>query len=1216
MSEDHANRAMHPSEAMLAAYALSQCNQAEQLAIDEHCFACERCRARLTILMRVCTVEERVTEPQLKQVFPLSLESLTHTGHQAEGTEVSSPPKSNFAIDIGSQPVINSSGRKLSLYFRTSPRYWMLALALLTVFVMGAVYYGVSLYAPEDKGLMALRRSYRNSRPLEARVTGDFSYQPFERKRGEVEMPGIDRDQLNYALAEMTRAVALQPTGETRHALGRLYLLMGDFKQAEEQMLLALSGLPRNAKLHSDLATLYYERSKYAEPLPLYSKAIDHYRTALEIEPRLAEAWFNLALCYEQMALFGESRKSWERYLEIDSQSAWAVEARARLQKMDSRAGPADVRRNVQVALQNATTANDRVALQQLVGEHYVTVKQIATEQLFDEYLKATLADDTATASARLQTLKLIGDLAAESKDDRFIADAIDFAARASPAVKQRVQESRLALRQAAQEFTRSSYDASFKFYSQALRAAESIGDQCHAEIASLQLAYHYILRADSTSFFKIGNKLLADADRLRHRQIQAKILLELANVYLRSLQTERALECSLRATEIAVKLSDTESAITGLRFSGAAYTLTGDYERAIEKNFAAVAQLRNHQSNASSSFMPYYQLAETLFQMRSYNRALDYQLEMQTRVRESKNPMFLAGTVGRLGLIYWKLGREQEAKRLLDEALTYSEKISDLNLRALLEADLYTTIGDFLVDQNQTNNSLSSEAISAYQTALKTTRKANSRIYLSAIRQGLARAYLAQGKLAEAEVELKASIALAERDRQQINDARSRSLLLASRQNVYRTMTDFQFVTKQDQVQAFNYAEIAKSRDLLDLLSNARKTQAKPAQLQFALARDAQPLKLRQVQQALPEGTQVITYAVTEERLFIWLLKSQDLFSTSMEISADRLQQLVTSYLRDLRAQQNIALLNSQASELYEILIAPVAAKLDSGQSLHIVTDGVLAQLPFSALKVPGQNRYLTEDFALVVNPSASVLVKALTLARRQASMPRTAANESFFGLSNPRFSREQFPGLPVLPAADEEVNKAKSFYTQAQTVSREQATERALVKQMSNHQLVHIATHVLVNSEAPSLSTIVLARENIRKGIAVSSANDGALRAHEISHLRLPSTRLVILSGCRSAVGDYTRGEALSALAQGFFAAGVPAVVASLWDVDDDSTAALMQAFHFQHRVKQKSFAAALSEAQRTLIKAAEAKQQHPYYWAAFALLGNGASNSMHLD
>jgi CHAT domain-containing protein len=104
------------------------------------------------------------------------------------------------------------------------------------------------------------------------------------------------------------------------------------------------------------------------------------------------------------------------------------------------------------------------------------------------------------------------------------------------------------------------------------------------------------------------------------------------------------------------------------------------------------------------------------------------------------------------------------------------------------------------------------------------------------------------------------------------------------------------------------------------------------------------------------------------------------------------------------------------------------------------------------------------------------------------------------------------------------------------------------------------------------------------------------------------------VILSGCRSALGVYTRGEALSGLAQAFLAAKVPAVMASLWEVDDERTAELMQTFHYHHQAKKQGFSESLSHAQRSLIYAADPKRRHPYYWAAFLLAGDGLSVLPH--
>jgi CHAT domain-containing protein len=82
---------------------------------------------------------------------------------------------------------------------------------------------------------------------------------------------------------------------------------------------------------------------------------------------------------------------------------------------------------------------------------------------------------------------------------------------------------------------------------------------------------------------------------------------------------------------------------------------------------------------------------------------------------------------------------------------------------------------------------------------------------------------------------------------------------------------------------------------------------------------------------------------------------------------------------------------------------------------------------------------------------------------------------------------------------------------------------------------------------------------------------------------------------------------------LVQAFLAAGVPTVVASLWDVDDESSSDLMRAFHYQYRVKHQNFSESLRQAQCSLIHGADSRRQHPYYWAAFLLAGNGCDSPL---
>jgi CHAT domain-containing protein len=96
-----------------------------------------------------------------------------------------------------------------------------------------------------------------------------------------------------------------------------------------------------------------------------------------------------------------------------------------------------------------------------------------------------------------------------------------------------------------------------------------------------------------------------------------------------------------------------------------------------------------------------------------------------------------------------------------------------------------------------------------------------------------------------------------------------------------------------------------------------------------------------------------------------------------------------------------------------------------------------------------------------------------------------------------------------------------------------------------------------------------------------------------------------LVVLSGCRTAVGKEVRGEGVMGLTRGFQYAGVPRVIASLWKVQDRTTAELMTRFYKALWENGLSPAAALREAQRSLSR--EPRYRHPYSWAGFVLQGD---------
>ncbi len=110
--------------------------------------------------------------------------------------------------------------------------------------------------------------------------------------------------------------------------------------------------------------------------------------------------------------------------------------------------------------------------------------------------------------------------------------------------------------------------------------------------------------------------------------------------------------------------------------------------------------------------------------------------------------------------------------------------------------------------------------------------------------------------------------------------------------------------------------------------------------------------------------------------------------------------------------------------------------------------------------------------------------------------------------------------------------------------------------------------------------------------------------MRVHDLYDLRL-SADLVVLSGCRTALGKKLRGEGLLGLTRGFFYAGARRLVVSFWNVDDRATAELMKRFYRAMLGDRQPPAQALRAAQLSML--GEVEWQAPYYWAGFALHGD---------
>jgi CHAT domain-containing protein/Tfp pilus assembly protein PilF len=1187
------NRAKtHPDRNLMVGYLTGRCTEKARIVVEEHCIDCLDCRIQLsTLLHLIISSADREEHRKFSHLLSLGKEaaerarSIIMTQHEMQRSH-----SSHFSAA--------GKGKRLRI-----PRLVLTPALIIILLLAGSgLGYFISTRQSSDESMLArVRDVYGNTRLLQARVTGGFSYQQYVETRDPGDSTEVNKSLRAALLAELDQEAFAHQRPATRHNLGRLFMLYGEMGPAEEQFLLALKERPRDAKLLADIGALYYERSRKEnkKESELLQKAAEHLSNAVEVDANLPEAWFNRALCYERMNLFLQAESDWKQYLRLDSDSAWAEEARAHLNDLQEHATRLEkLGQNVLAEFQTAEAAGDELKLRELVTQHFVAVRNLAMDQIFDKYLATAIAGEKSQAYVYLQTLKQIGQLISEIKGDRFVIDVVNFAARGNLTVKKDIQEIRQTLQQAGQEHAAGKYGAASELYAKARNAAIRIEDYGHAEMATFGLVRYY---QNNDEIRKLRTQLINDTERRQHLQMQARALSALANAESTAQQLSLSLKHSLQVVEIARELGDTECAIAGLRFVGRVYSDLGDNDSAIKKLSEASSLLRGSWVQPINAAVAYNDMGYTFFHIGKYLTALPYQREAVGLCERSGNATILASMTQRLGMTYGMLGRYDEAMRYLNDAVARAEAIPDQAARVQLQIGIYTRTGDFYIQQKKL-----SEAIATYKRAIENIGQGNSRFHLSSIHKGLATAYLAQGRDSEAEAELEKSIRLTEEAREKINDAGSRDTFLATQQNVYRAMVNFQFFNKNDPARAFNYAEIAKGRALLDALAGPAEVSTNDGQVKLAISSSATPLTIDQVQRMVPPNTQLVQYVLGEKNLMIWLVTRDRVVTAKADISADNLQSKVAAYLDELRKVGNLEGLNSQASELYQWLIAPIRKQLDPNSELCIIPDGVLQDLPFASLVSPETKRYLIEDFSLVINPSASVFARTVEI----SSGKQKGESESFLGFGNPSFNQQAFPKLSTLSRSEQEIEHIRSFYPQHLILTRKQATESALAQQIGNYEIVHLATHTLSNQHSSMLSTIFLAGESDSASEGQNPervAYDGALRAHEIYRLKPRRTRLVVLSSCRSALSDRSRNEAIGGLAQAFLVAGVPTVIASLWNVDDESATRLMERFHAAHRGKRLAFGEALRQTQISFLQTAPARLRHPYFWATFIVTGD---------
>jgi len=933
----------------------------------------------------------------------------------------------------------------------------------------------------------------------------------------------------------------------------------------------------------SDLAAAYAFRAQREDRPSDLLNALDSAQHAVAALPKSAVAQFNRALIEETVGLTDDALDSWNQFLKLDH-TAHMNEARAHRDRLQKTIDPTTQWDRNRQQLGAALRAHDRATIERLIKPFPSSAERYLEEEL----LRPEHFDEAKTLALEL----------ARITNDRFPVDVVNAVERspvlwtahvafadARRADRELSKTRAAAYENAAQLLERSGsplsllarlgYATVVSFAGKPDARARSSALLAPIEEEARRRGFHRVLarvHATDANFLRTMSRYveslskseaaLTEYENSADPEGVADTLMRTVGTLRSAGQNDLAWRTAMRALRASDHLAETR----------ARHNLFGE--------FAATAVTLGHTSLAllyenTALRILQHQLFITPPEQRDYITALQANLSIVRRARAE---------------IELRLGDNDRAASDLAEGIRLRTIATDKNTQQALLSRMKEVQAEAFLRLNPT------AAIASLTDALKLGSQ-ESRTYRASLLAQRADAQWRAGRPDAAETDLRAALAELRAEQLYMLEHRERgqaenlwSSYFSRFGEAYQTLIRLLADEGRNEV-AFNYAEQARAFEPLYLVSEALPRKF-----------DATPKGRGEIQQALPVGTQLIEYSVLPDRTIVWLL-SRDHFSV-IQLPAGRAEiERHASALQRAAAARTETDFEAQSYVLYnELLEKPLAAMAARPKRLVIIPDGPMHGLPFAALRNPITRRYLIQDFPVEIAGSANLYL--VSLARDRAL--QTTEEPSILLVGDPAFDgRLAFAqGLQPLPHARRECEKIAAQYgAHAQTLLERDATIPRFLERARTSAILHVAAHSIVNAQAPQRSYILL---------APAPGEPGPLEAQALlTRLPLDRTRLVILSTCSSAGGLPIGAEGVAPFVRPLIGAGVPAVIGTLWNVDDATAEDLLVSFHRHYREGYDA-AVALQHAQIDLLmnKNNQSGLGSVLAWAPFQVIGHGSS------
>ena len=591
----------------------------------------------------------------------------------------------------------------------------------------------------------------------------------------------------------------------------------------------------------------------------------------------------------------------------------------------------------------------------------------------------------------------------------------------------------------------------------------------------------------------------------------------------------------------------------SALNNAGLCYGRLGDFDRAAKLQDRAVAFYSKHGRRADYA-SALGELGNTYMQQGQPLRALPLYQQAVSVARDANAPAAI--WAGNLASANIDLGHWDEAEKSNDEAkrLATVGRAGGLAYYDLNSAQIARGRGQLDAAAQLFRHAMENPAV-------------EQEVRWSA-HAGLADIALTQSKPSEAAAHFETALESIEATRADLNKTEFKVSFLTRLITFYQSYVDA--LLDQGHVdQALEVADSSRGRVLA-----TRSKSAAPQRVSAAA--------LRRV--AADSKSVLLSYWLAPNRSYLWVVSANGIHGVALP-PASEIAALVREYkgLLDNAVADPLASAGGAGDRLYDMLVKPASAWIPPSSRVIVVADGPLYGLNFETLPVPGSSRhYWIEDVEVQIAPGLSML------AASHAAAAVTGRSLLLIG-----DAAAHAPEFPALKYAAPEIASVSSYFRSAATVLTGDSASPAAYKTAKPGQFsfVHFTAHATTNWESPLDSAVILS----------GPENAFKLYARDVAELPL-SAELVTVSACRSAGERVYSGEGLVGFAWAFLRAGARRVIAGLWDVDDRSTAQLMDRLYAGIAAGQTP-GQALRAAKLSLL-AQGGNYKKPYYWGPFQL------------